>query len=622
MPSKRIDQLPLSGDVLKGSNLIPIFSDNRTERTTLDDIAEYISNNSDTFVTGVTYTQSASTLTLTRNDGVSLSTTIVSSGGGSFTGNTSGDCITDLYITNLHGCSPITVNDNLQYITSQALGNYSFAEGYQTTAGIKETDNVIITSAITIDWFYESGSGLYIPYFSGDCATQPLLSLTQSIEDTLVCLKNNGNSLTVNLTLYGGGEPPTTYISNYEEMPCDSKFVEGLKFFSDKGFTYTGGTGYTTLDLQLITVCETIGTNYCHSEGYQTKSIGASSHAEGSGTTASGYVSHAEGIGTIASGYASHTEGYRTIASGDFSHAEGVLTTASGTWSHAEGKETTASGNYSHTEGQFTIASGGRSHAEGYQTRATGIASHVEGQGNFAFGSASHAEGLQTTASNSYSHAEGWLTNCTGKAAHTEGKSTTASGFYSHAEGQGSIASGGISHAEGRSTASGPYSHSEGNQTTASNEASHSEGERTTASGRYSHAEGVSTTASGVGSHAEGGSTISSGEYSHSEGISTIASGRASHASGDRTTASGSTSFIHSYNSVVNGSRSVVLGGQNITGSKDDMVYVPNLNIVNIPSYADDAAAGVGGLLTGDVYQTSGAGASPLNVAGILMIKQ
>jgi hypothetical protein len=34
-------------------------------------------------------------------------------GGGSFTGNTSGDCITDLYVSNLYGCSPITIHDNL-----------------------------------------------------------------------------------------------------------------------------------------------------------------------------------------------------------------------------------------------------------------------------------------------------------------------------------------------------------------------------------------------------------------------------------------------------------------------------------------------------------------------------
>jgi|GEM_PF-3447486 len=38
--------------------------------------------------------------------------------------------------------------------------------------------------------------------------------------------------------------------------------------------------------------------------------------------------------------------------------------------------------------------------------------------------------------------------------------------------------------------------------------------------------------------------------------------------------------------------------------------------------YADDAAAGAAGLLTGRWYQTDGTGAAPLNVAGILMIKQ
>lgn len=46
------------------------------------------------------------------------------------------------------------------------------------------------------------------------------------------------------------------------------------------------------------------------------------------------------------------------------------------------------------------------------------------------------------------------------------------------------------------------------------------------------------------------------------------------------------------------------------------------LKLTNIPSYNDDSAAGTGGLSVGDVYQTSGAGAAPLNVAGILMIKQ
>lgn len=40
------------------------------------------------------------------------------------------------------------------------------------------------------------------------------------------------------------------------------------------------------------------------------------------------------------------------------------------------------------------------------------------------------------------------------------------------------------------------------------------------------------------------------------------------------------------------------------------------------PAYADDVAAGLGGLTAGKYYQTTGAGAAPLNAPGILMIKQ
>ena len=41
-----------------------------------------------------------------------------------------------------------------------------------------------------------------------------------------------------------------------------------------------------------------------------------------------------------------------------------------------------------------------------------------------------------------------------------------------------------------------------------------------------------------------------------------------------------------------------------------------------LQSFADDAAAGAGGIAQNELYQTSGAGAAPLNVAGIVMVKQ
>ena len=129
--------------------------------------------------------------------------------------------------------------------------------------------------------------------------------------------------------------------------------------------------------------------------------------------------------------------------------------------------------------------------------------------------------------------------------------------------------------------ATGDYAVAEGRNTLASGSYSHAEGWNTIASGGgSSHAEGVDTTASGIkGSHAEGNTTVASGAASHSQNGNTIAAGNGSHAGGSYSTASGDKSFIHSTNSLVTGDRSVVLGGQNITGSTNDTVYVPYLNV-------------------------------------------
>jgi autotransporter adhesin len=572
---------------------------------------------------------SSNTLTLTNPTGGTLTTTIESSS--EFTGNTSGNCITDLYVTNLYGCSPITLNNSVQYKMSSASGEYSHAEGFQTTAGVPPTERNTVLSALTINWFFTKG--VYIPYVSDTC--NQLSGLTEQIDFTIDCLQENGESTIVNLTLSGGADDETIYTTDYREIFCDDKDVEGLKFFPEKNFVYTGGTGYTTANLEIITVCEKLGVDYCHSEGINTTASGTSSHAEGSGTTASGNASHAEGGETQANGGGSHAEGYLTISSGDFSHAEGRVTQANGTSSHAEGDVTIASGDYSHAEGRGTQSNGNYSHAEGYLTISSGEYSHSEGFQTTSAGEYSHTEGFQTTANVSSSHAEGYLTIANGFYSHAEGRETQANGGGSHAEGYLTIANGDYSHAEGNrsqsfdgghaegyQTIASGYSHSEGYLTQALGLSSHAEGNQTQAIGQYSHAEGYQTQAISGSCHAEGLATIASGFVSHSEGYQTTAGGWYSHAGGYNSVASGDTSFIHSKESVVTGDRSVVLGGENITGSKDDMVYVPNLNIVNIISANDDIDAGLSGLTTGDIYQTSGLGASPLNVAGILMIKQ
>jgi len=132
------------------------------------------------------------------------------------------------------------------------------------------------------------------------------------------------------------------------------------------------------------------------------------------------------------------------------------------------------------------------------------------------------------------------------------------------------------------STASGNYSHVGGFQNTASGDFSQAQGYRTVASGDYSHTEGKDNEATGSTSHAEGLGTKAHGDNSHAEGAGSISTGTNSHAGGIDSEASGITSFIHSTNSIVTGNRSAILGGQNITGTTDDTVYVPNLNIGTI----------------------------------------
>ncbi|MDF1690720.1 MAG: hypothetical protein P1U35_14105 [Cycloclasticus sp.] len=85
----------------------------------------------------------------------------------------------------------------------------------------------------------------------------------------------------------------------------------------------------------------------------------------------------------------------------------------------------------------------------------------------------------------------------------------------------------------------------------------------------------------------------------------------------------------YAIDTVVNGTDKLVgtdAEDNNITKNYkvDDIVtYVSNnLAFLDLDSFADDAAAGSDGYEAGDLYQTTGTGAAPLNVAGIVMIKQ
>ena len=80
--------------------------------------------------------------------------------------------------------------------------------------------------------------------------------------------------------------------------------------------------------------------------------------------------------------------------------------------------------------------------------------------------------------------------------------------------------------------------------------------------------------------------SVASGINSIAEGLNTTAGGYTSKASGYNSKALGITSFVHSSNSTVGvgANRSAIIGGQSITATNADTVYVPNLNINTAPA--------------------------------------
>jgi len=104
------------------------------------------SGGTNTFITGSSY--NSNTLTLGRNDGVFLTT--------EWTGNTSADCISDLYVSNIHSCSPLNVNpldEGNIYFGSEAL-----------TIDIEGGKNNLYSKACSVlisdDYDYSTYSGL------------------------------------------------------------------------------------------------------------------------------------------------------------------------------------------------------------------------------------------------------------------------------------------------------------------------------------------------------------------------------------------------------------------------------------------------------------------------------
>ncbi len=195
-----------------------------------------------------------------------------------FTGG-SGNCITDFYVTNIYGCSPITINSETNFFNTSATGILSFSQGL----GSQSIGN------------YSHSEG----------------TSTQSIGTSSHAEGNN-----------------TTSIGQYSHAEGFFTISSGSSSHSEGRETTSVGNnshaeGFSTISMGM----------YSHAEGENSESIGTGSHAEGVRTQSIGFGSHSEGSGTTTYGNYSHSEGLGTITNGSYQHIQGQFNFTSSTQS-------------------------------------------------------------------------------------------------------------------------------------------------------------------------------------------------------------------------------------------------------------------------------------------------
>jgi hypothetical protein len=153
----------------------------------------------------------------------------------------SGNCITDFYVTNIYGCSPITIQSELNFNTSTASGTLSFAQGQITNAiGNYSHSQGRLTNA-TGDWSHTEGRAV----------------------------QSSGQ--------YSHAEGVATISSGtYSHSEGDGTESSGVGSHSEGQSTIASG-------------------GHSHAEGRETESFGEYSHSEGWGTIAGGDYQHVQG---------------------------------------------------------------------------------------------------------------------------------------------------------------------------------------------------------------------------------------------------------------------------------------------------------------------------------------
>ena len=451
MPNKTIGQLPLIPGPA-GSNEFAIWNGSKTFRISLDTIKTYsISGltDNDIYVTGGTYSKLTSTLTLYRNDGVSIPITGISTDDIFLTGGTYDNSLVTL--TNNDGSIVdfnIDTTTNKWHIPSGSTltiknGFQSFIYGDLYIEGLLNLENeaqlVVLNGDIILSGGTISGSGTTLlvdlptfdTYTTGGSYDQNtgVITFTNNSGGTFTVsgLYTGSTEIFVTGGTYNQSNGVATFTNNIGDSFNVPGFLTGYTNYYTTGATLVGPIAYFdrtdalsayTLDLSAIdftgnTSASCINDLYLSNlhgcspitmhdsiQSNGSTASGALSFAFGNNAMASGQNSHAEGNGTAAYGDESHAEGGYTVTIGGRSHAEGNGTTAYGQASHSEGLQTTANGIASHAEGNYTTADGNNSHAGGYNSIANGLNSFVHSTNSTVNGARSVIIGGQNITGN------------------------------------------------------------------------------------------------------------------------------------------------------------------------------------------------------------------------------
>ncbi len=302
---------------------------------------------------------------------------------------------------------------------SEALGDYSFAEGNETKANgeashAEGNETKANGEASHAEGYYTIANGQYSHAEGSN--TRAIGNYSHAEGYATKALGDNSHAegnYTIANNYYSHAEGSSTIANgNYSHAEGEYRITTGHSSHAEGKGTYdtikiSGAPNSTTYELHNRPVSFDVGSvltyNNTYSEenavysivtniDFDNNTIEVDKTLSSTETFSKKYIrfyqgangdySHAEGYATIANGEASHAEGYYTRADGQASHAEGYNTTASGIYSHAEGYNTQAIGNYSHAEGYNTRAIGNYSHAEGYATIANSNYQHVQGKYN------------------------------------------------------------------------------------------------------------------------------------------------------------------------------------------------------------------------------------------------